>query len=98
MNKTIYKNISIGKLQDKGEVNSKRPTHSITVADEKFENKQTAGDLWTREGTFGKFLSGGLRQTKEYKDKDGNTQTQKGWSIISDEYLDFLLDEGDLPF
>lgn len=34
MNKTIYKNISISKLQDTAEVNSKLPTHTLNISDE----------------------------------------------------------------
>jgi len=110
MDKTIYKNISISKLSDQAEVNSKRPTHSINISDSKYENKKNAGDLWTKEGQYGKFLSGNLKSNREYTDKEGLTKLQKGYSIISDEYLEELLkgkkdeplniqDEGDgIPF
>ena len=92
MDKTIYKNISVSKLSDQAEVNTKRTTHSVNISDSSFQNKKTAGDLWTKEGQYGKFLSGVLKENKEYKDKEGNLKLQKGYSIISDEYLKELID------
>lgn len=93
MDKTIYKNISISKLQDTATTDSKKPTHSINISDSKYENKNKAGSLWTKESQYGKFLSGGLGNDREYKDKEGNTKQEKGYSIISDEYLNFLLNK-----
>jgi len=91
MDKTIYKNISISKLTDQPTVDSKTPTHSINISDEKYQNKNKAGSLWTREGQYGKFLSGTLQVSGSYKDKEGNIKLREGYSIISDEYLEFLL-------
>ena len=93
MDKTIYKNISISKLQDTAEVNSKLPTHTLNISDEKFQNKNKAGSLWTKEGQYGKFLSGTLQNAGSYKDKEGNNKERTGYSIISDEYLNFLLNK-----
>lgn len=92
MDKIIYKNISISKLTDQPTVDSKTPTHSINISDEKYQNKNKAGSLWTREGQYGKFLSGTLQVAGSYKDKEGNIKLREGYSIISDEYLKKLMD------
>lgn len=87
MDTTIYKNISVSKLKDVPEVNSKLPTHTLTIADKDFQNKKVAGKLWTKEGQYGKFLSGIM--SDDWKNKEGVNIS--GYSIISNKYLEFLL-------
>lgn len=62
----IYKNITVSKLKEQSG-DPKKPTHSIVVSDSNYENKKNVGKMWTKEGQFGKFLSGVLdteRQTE----------------------------------
>lgn len=75
--------ISVSKLQDSGEVDSKKPSHALNVSDEKYENKVVAGKFWTKTGNYGKFLSGELSKsrTHEGKDYDGYVIiTEKEWN------------------
>lgn len=77
--------ITVSKVQDSGEVNSKRPTHNLVASDDKFENKTIVGSFWTKESQYGKFLSGDMKKsrTHEGKDYDGYVIiTEKEW----DEY------------
>lgn len=84
--------ITIQKLQDSGEVNSKRPTHAIVASDDDFKNKVTVGKLWTRDGQYGKFLSGQLDQNKEIDGKK-----YKGYVLITeDEYNELKKKKVDL--
>lgn len=81
-----YKNITIQKISDHGG-QAKTPTHRIVVADENYENKQGVGKLWTKESSYGKFLSGQF--DKNWKsEKDGKEYS--GYSIVKDSDLDEL--------
>ncbi len=77
--------ITVSKVQDSGEVNSKRPTHNLVASDEKFENKTIVGSFWTKESTYGKFLSGDMKKSRSFEGKDYDGYviiTEKEW----DEY------------
>ena len=79
-------NVSVAKVQDSGEVNSKRPTHNLVAADEKYENKTVVASFWTKEGQYGKFLSGSMKKSRtsdDGKEYDGYVIiTEREW----DEY------------
>lgn len=79
----MFKNVTIAKISDHGGA-EKTPTHAIVVSDEKFQNKQSVGKLWTKTSTYGKYLSG--KMNDEYtSQKDGKRYS--GYVIISeDEY------------
>lgn len=75
--------ISVAKVQDSGEVNSKRPTHNLTAADDKFENKTIVGSFWTKEGAYGKFLSGEMKKSRSFEGKEYDGYviiTEKEWN------------------
>lgn len=80
-----FTKITVSKVQDSGEVNSKRPTHNLVASDDKFENKTIVGSFWTKESTYGKFLSGDMKKPRTHDGKyyDGYVIiTEKEW----DEY------------
>lgn len=60
----------------------KMPTHAIIAATSDYKTKATVGALWAKEGQYGKFLSGELKNKVE---KDG--KTFPGYSIVEDSYL-----------
>jgi hypothetical protein len=62
--------ITIQKLTDVPAPDSKKPTHNLVAADEKFENKTTVASLWTKESQYGKFLSGEMKKNRSYEGKD----------------------------
>jgi len=77
--------ITVSKVQDSGEVNSKRPSLNLVASDEKFENKTIVGSFWTKESTYGKFLSGDMKKSRSFEGKDYDGYviiTEKEW----DEY------------
>lgn len=76
-------NVSVAKVQDSGEVNSKKPTHNLVAADDKFENKTVVASFWTKEGQYGKFLSGSMKKSRSYEGKDYDGYviiTEKEWN------------------
>jgi len=84
----MWKNITISKIKDvKSE---KSPTHELVVTDEDFKNKKTVGKLWTREGQFGKFLSGKMNDKYSLMKDDGKNIELDGYVIISETELEKL--------
>ena len=82
---TKYKNISISKIKDSND-NPKAPTHSIVVSDKDYQNKQTVGKLWTKEGNYGKFLAGVMSDTRTFNEKP-----YEGYCIVNERELDALI-------
>jgi len=84
----IYKNISIFK-KDNGGDNSK-PTHDITASkklpDGSYSKAVNVGSAWTRDGANGKYLSGLLRNDREYQGK-----VFDGYTLIKDSDLNKLM-------
>lgn len=79
--------LSIQKIQDSGEVNGKMPSHRLVASDENYGNKTVIGSLWTKDGQYGKFLSGELQ--KERTGQDG--KVFDGYIILSTkEYKELL--------
>ncbi len=75
--------ITVSKVQDSGEVNSKRPTHNLVASDDKFENKTIVGSFWTKESTYGKFLSGDMKKSRSFEGKEYDGYviiTEKEWN------------------
>lgn len=75
--------ITVSKVQDQGEANSKRPTHNLVASDDKFENKTIVGSFWTKESTYGKFLSGDMKKSRSFEGKDYDGYviiTEKEWN------------------
>lgn len=90
IDKTIYKNISLFRKNDedlKTLINSKNPSHSISISDEKYGNRKIVGSSWLKQTEKGMFYSGGL--DKGYKKQDGTEIDE--YVIISRKYLNELL-------
>lgn len=82
----IFTKLSIQKLQDSGEADGKKPSHSLVASDDKYENKTMVGKLWTKTGTYGKFLSGQLDSNRTYEGKE-----YKGYVLITRDEYDSLI-------
>ncbi len=66
----------------------KMPTHAVIASTPDFKNKVTVGALWLKEGEFGMFLSGELKNETIKDDKK-----YPGYSIVEDSYLQLLQDK-----
>lgn len=86
----IWKNITVSKATDGG-VESKLPTHRLVVTDEKYQNKTDVGSFWTREGNYGKFLSGKMGDARSYTNKEGIKVNVPGYVIVREDELNELL-------
>ena len=86
----IYKNITVAKATDGG-LESKLPTHRLVVTDEKFQNKKDVGAFWTKEGNYGKFLSGKMGNARNYTNKEGASVDIPGYVIVREDELNALL-------
>lgn len=81
-----YKQITVGKVSDhNGESN--KPTHVLKVSLEG-SKPLIVGKLWTKDGQYGKFLSGVMGN--EFKGEKG---TFPGYCIVEDSYLQSLVDK-----
>lgn len=89
-----YKNITVSKISDhEGTVN--KPTHSLSISEydkftKKSKNKKTVGSLWTKDGVYGKFLSGLMSDKRTYKTPEGEEKFFEGYCIVSEKELDEL--------
>lgn len=86
----IWKNIAVAKASDGG-LESKLPTHRLTAVDENYQHRIDVGSFWTKEGAYGKFLSGVMNSNKTYKDKDGNDVAVVGYVIVREDELNELI-------
>lgn len=84
-----YKNIAVGKISDHAGT-GKTPTHSLTVSEADFKGKKTVGSLWTKDGNYGKFLSGLMSKERTYKTPEGEEKFFEGYCIVSEKELDEL--------
>ena len=91
----IYRNITVSKISDHGG-NAKAPTHALVASDDKYQNKVTVGKFWTKEGTYGKFLSGSMSD-KYVSEKDGQTVEYPAYVIVEERELVELLTKGIKP-
>ena len=83
---TKWKNITVSKLSDDAKKSDKSPSHNLVITDASYQNKQTAGKLWTKESTYGKFLSGKMSDTQTYNEK-----VYEGFCIVNEKELDDLI-------
>ena len=64
------------------EPNLSQPTHYLEISTpEDYNDKVTAGDLWTKKTATGAFTSGQLKNGREYVDKD-NKKVKEGEFVI----------------
>lgn len=90
IDKTIYKNISLFRKNDTplSEIkNTKNQSHSVSISDDRYENKKIVGGVWLKETDKGAFYSGKL--DNGYTKKDGTEIDE--YVIISRKYLNELL-------
>lgn len=87
---TKYKNITVSKASDGG-AESKLPTHRLVVSNENYEHKKDVGSFWTKEGSWGKFLSGKMGDARSYVNKEGQTVEVPGYVIVREDELDALI-------
>lgn len=92
-NMQVFKNVTISKVTDGGV--GKMPSHNLVVTDEKYENKKTVGSLWTKESTYGKFLSGKMNDPRSYTNKEGNEVALPGYVIVREDELAELMAKAD---
>lgn len=85
----IYKNITVSKISDGGVGTA--PSHTLIVTDADFKNKEYVAKLWTKEGTYGKFLSGKMQEKGQYTSKEGKVIEVKGYVIVREDELNALL-------
>jgi hypothetical protein len=89
--------ITIKKISDHGGA-EKTPTHAIVMKEGKDGQEVTIGKLWTKTGTYGKFLAGSINE--DYTSKEG--KEYKGFKIIQnqgkEEVIENIEDDLDIPF
>ncbi len=79
--------IQIKKIADHGG-KLKTPTHLLEVKNEGQEKAFTVGSFWSKEGQYGKYLAGTMKD--DYIDKEGKQYS--GYVVITKkEYSDLLL-------
>ena len=66
------------------EPNLSQPTHYVEISTpEDYNDKVTAGDLWTKITATGAFTSGQLKNGREYADKEGNKVKEGEFVILN---------------
>lgn len=83
-----YKHFNVFKLNDDSNANPKMPSHRIACRLVEGGKGETIGKCWTKDGKYGKYLSGSLNDV--YIDHSDSSKSREAFCVVKESDLDYL--------